>query len=108
MANLSGLKIGNVIQIEYIGDDILDYMELANWQETRSEDGSWDEFIIWKVNDFCKNHDILDIEVIGSTRSNYHDGTFSKSSETYSGRPRYVIYHQIKKPDTQNGRSVNQ
>jgi len=99
MANFSKLREGNVVQIELVGDDMYDYLELSRWQKVDDHNKSWDEFIIFKLNEFCQTHDVLDIEVVNRVGSNYHDGTFSKTSETISRRPSYVVYYQIKKPE---------
>jgi hypothetical protein len=100
MHNLCKLKDGNIVQVELVGDDMYDFIDLSSWtKETDNHNKSWDEFIIFKLNEFCQTHDILDIEVVSRVGSNYHDGTFSKTSETISRRPSYVVYYQIKKPE---------
>ena len=58
---------------------------------------SSEQEILFYLNKFALYVDVLDIQLVSKIRSNYHGGTFSKTSETSSATPAFLLIYQISK-----------
>lgn len=58
--------------------------------------------ILCHLNLFASTVDVLDIIPIGVMASSFHDGTFSKTSESYSAPSKFLLIYQIPKKELIN------
>lgn len=93
------IKDGYVVQTKYFKiDSWNEYSEAEKWAKTNnSERLDWDQYLQYKINSFCSNVEVLEVVPISMIGSTLHDGTFSKTSTTYSKRPEFLVVFQIEK-----------
>jgi len=93
------LKENHVVQVKILSRGDLEWGDCHKWcDENNDSNFDWDKYFEYILNNFCANHDILDIEPIAQIRSSSHEPSWRVHvTETYSIAPLYNIYYQIPK-----------